>query len=69
MCFVNKDGLWIEGDNEHELIVPPRGLRLKSNVIDDWCGMTKEELQKVVKDALERNGGSIEIYLQGKNNG
>ena len=46
MSFVTKDGLFIEGDDVHEFVVP-HGRRPKT-VLDDWCGMTQEELQKEV---------------------
>lgn len=52
MSFVTKDGFWIEGENEHELVVP-RGLRSKLNVLDDWCGTTQEELQQLIAEASE----------------
>ena len=67
MSFVTKDGFWVEGDDTHEFIVPHKH-RSDLSILDDWSGMSKEELQKVIKEALERSCGSIEIYLQGKKN-
>ena len=56
----------IEGDDTHEFIVPHKH---RSNfVLDDWSGMTQKELQKFINDALERNCGLIEIYVQSKKN-
>ena len=66
MILKTKDGFFIEGDNSHEFIVSHKH---RSNfVLDDWCQMTQEELQQVVQEALERNCGLIEIYLQSKKN-
>lgn len=53
MSFVTKDGFFIEGDDAHEFVVP-HGHRPKF-VLDDWSGMTQEELQKVVAEALEKS--------------
>ena len=60
MSFVIKDGFFIEGDDSHEFIVP-NGHRPKI-VLDDWSGMTQEELKKVISEALEKSG-SKEIII------
>lgn len=62
MSFVTKDGFFIEGDDVHEFVVP-HGHRPKI-VLDDWCGMTQEKLQKVIAEALEKSG-SKEIIING----
>lgn len=54
MSFVTKDGLWIDGENEHELIMP-HAHRSNLNILDDWSGITKEELQKMIEDYLNKN--------------
>lgn len=54
MSFVTKDGFWIECEDGKEFVVPPRGLRSKLNVIDDYAGINEEELQKAI-NALERD--------------
>lgn len=51
MSFVTKDGFWIEGEDDHELIVP-HAHRSKLNIIDGWSGMTQEEWQKIVEDYI-----------------
>ena len=60
MSFVTKDGLFIEGDDVHEFVVP-HGRRPKI-VLDDLCGMTQEELQKIISEALEKSD-SKEIII------
>ena len=62
MSFITKDGFFIEGDDVHEFVVP-RGHRPKI-VLDDWCGMTQEELQNVIAEALEKSD-SKEIIING----
>ena len=52
----------IEGDNSHEFIVP-HGHR-PNFVLDDWCGISNEELQNIISEALEKSG-SKEIIING----
>lgn len=66
MSFVTKDGFWIECENEHEFIVPLRGKRSELNIIDDWSGMTSEELSKIVNEALEKHCLTIKKTLEGR---
>ena len=62
MSFVTKDGFFIEGDDSHEFVVPHKH---RSNfVLDDWCGMTQEELQKIITKALKKSD-SKEIIING----
>lgn len=60
MSFVTKDGFFIEDDDVHEFVVPC-GHRPKI-VLDDWCEITQEELQKIISEALEKSG-SKEIII------
>ena len=62
MSFVTKDGFWIESEDDHELIVP-HAHRSKLNVIDDWSGMTQEELQNAVEEALERFSFKVKCFM------
>jgi hypothetical protein len=62
MILKTKDGYWIEGDDSHEFIVPHKH---RSNfVLDDWCGISNEELQNIISEALEKSG-SKEIIING----
>lgn len=63
MSFVTSDGVFIEGEDDHELIVP-HAHRSKLNVIDDWSGMTQEELQKIVNEVLEFKLSKINLTTQ-----
>lgn len=65
MSFVTKDGFWIECENEHEFIVPPRCRHSELNVIDVWSRMTSEELSKIVNEALEKHCLTIKKTLEG----
>ena len=51
MILKTKDGYWIEGDDSHEFVVP-HGHR-PNFVLDDWCGMTQEELQEIINKFIE----------------